>query len=325
MAAPRVEFQCVELHQFQQAGRVTHHQVMRVHPAFFLELYCVDQLQPGRMVFLEEAGLCGATGASDDRERAVNHLGKQVLHHCRVVIPHVLLGVTVAGEQDLARRGQRWRRAIRHRCQPGLARRSRGCRCARRQGRSSAIGIGEVGDILVRAHRLQRRLAQQLLPADAAVEDLHHESRLEPGRSAQVGVLGGHVRGWFAAATALDALADLADQLVREPGPHPAGVKPAVLRIRPGQQQRAEAGTAAFGCGVAHHRKLVAGKLFGLAPVITAAAVVAAVGALGNDAFEMLLTGQAIGLVAIALHMGTERQRAALPFQQGLQQGLAFQ
>lgn len=198
-------------------------------------------------------------------------------------------------------------------------------RATRSRGLSGAIGIFEIGDVLVRPYRLQRCLAQQLLPANPAIEDLHNETRCEPGRGAKVGVLGGHVRRRLAAAAAFDAPADFADQFVREPGPDAADVEPAMFRVWPRQQQRAEPGAAALRRGVSDHRELVAGQLFGLAPILTAAAVVAAIGALGNDAFEVLLTGQAIGLVAILLHMRTERQWPALPLQHGVQQGLAFQ
>lgn len=64
-------------------------------------------------------------------------------------------------------------------------------RATRSRGLSGAIGIFEIGDVLVRPYRLQRCLAQQLLPANPAIEDLHNETRCEPGRGAKVGVLVG--------------------------------------------------------------------------------------------------------------------------------------
>uniref|UniRef100_A0A1I7WBY1 PE-PGRS family protein n=1 Tax=Heterorhabditis bacteriophora TaxID=37862 RepID=A0A1I7WBY1_HETBA len=88
---------------------------------------------------------------------------------------------------------------------------------------------------------------------------------------------------------------------------------------------RAKAAAAALGGRVTDHGELVAGQLLGLAPVVAAAGVVAAIGALGNDAFKVLFASQAVGFVAVALDVRAEGQVAGLARQQLLQERLALQ
>ena len=80
--------------------------------------------------------------------------------------------------------------------------------------------------------------------------------------------------------------------LARKPGADAAGVDPAVLRVRPRQQQRAEARARSLARRRADDRELVALQALGLAPVVAAARRVGPVRALGDDAFEFLLRGQ---------------------------------
>src|SRR5690606_504244 len=213
---------------------------------------------------------------------------------------------------------------------PPLRRRSllRGCLPLCRHYRllrdtRAAVAVVQVFDVLVRAQGLQRGLAQQLLPADATIEDLDHHARRHPGRATQRGVHGVHVRGRLAAGVLRQARCQLAQHLVAEAGAYPADIAPAMLRIRPRQQQRAETGTAALRRGIADDGELVAGQLLGLAPVVATSRPVRAVGTLGDDTLEVALDRQRDRLAAITRDMRTVGQVRRALGQHFLQQFLA--
>jgi hypothetical protein len=129
----------------------------------------------------------------------------------------------------------------------------------------------------------------------------------------------------FLAATARELCRHLAHQFVVEPAADAADVKPAMFGVGFGQQQRAEAGAAALGRGVADDREFVAGQLFGLAPVIPTAAAIGTVGTLGDDALEVALARQLVRGLAITFDVRAEGQVRRRVGQQLLQQRLAFE
>lgn len=124
-------------------------------------------------------------------------------------------------------------------------------------------------------------------------------------------------------AAPVQVLGHLLHQRIRKARTNPPHIQPAVLRVRRGQQQRAEAGTAALGRGIADDRVFLAGQLLGLAPIIAATAAVRPVGTLGNDAFEVLLAGDPERLQPIALHMRAVGQMAGRRIRQDLLQRAA--
>lgn len=69
-----MEFQRIELHQFQQAGCIFDNEVIRVGSGLFGQLDRAHALKAGRVVFLEKARLYRSARAADDRQRPAHDL-----------------------------------------------------------------------------------------------------------------------------------------------------------------------------------------------------------------------------------------------------------
>jgi hypothetical protein len=297
-----VKLEGVELDQFEERLRIAHHQVVRVFSGLLPDGNRVDPRETGSGMLLEEAGLVDTLGAADDRDGPVDDLGQQPGHHGDVVVGDVAFGDAPVGEDDpLRMREPHLFAGLSVRCcLPGarlLRRRACGALCRRSCGAlfdgvrfpiPSPVRIQEVLDPLVHPDRLQRRLAQQALLADAAIESLHHDGRLDPAGAAQVGIVRRHVDRRRRPGVVVQLPQQFGELAVGEAGAEPAGIAPAVFRIRPRQQQGTESGPGAFGRREAHHGELVAGRFLALEPVVAPAAAMGRIGALRDDALETL-------------------------------------
>ena len=98
MRAPWMEFDRVELRQFEQPGLIVHHQIVRACATLFFQRHHVDALHARRMVLLEETRPARALRTTDDRQRATLDFRQQPSCHRTVIVEDLPFCDATVGE-----------------------------------------------------------------------------------------------------------------------------------------------------------------------------------------------------------------------------------
>src|SRR6185295_12204113 len=154
--------------------------------------------------------------------------------------------------------------------------------------------------------------------------DLRHQLRLEPARPSRDGVRRRVVEGGRLARQALEAARQVLELARVEAGADAADITQPALLVD-GEEERRER-PVLFGDGVADDDELLLKVAFDLEPVASTARAIGPVGALGDDAFEVLPAEGLQHRSAIAVEMVGQEDRAvpAATRQQLLQAALAL-
>ncbi len=214
--APGMEFQRVELHQFEQTGLIAHHQVIRTRAALLVQRHHLHPIHAGRVVLLEEARPPCALRTSHHRQRTPVQLGQQPACHRTVVVEHLLFGDAAVRKDHALGMGQ-------------FDRGAGGVRARGRQGGISGRGTCFTQVRRPLAEGLQRGLAQQTLIAVAVMEHLGDQARHDQRRGA-VRIV--HVHPGVGVARALGGCLPGTEQRIAHARADAPGIAPAAGALR---------------------------------------------------------------------------------------------